>query len=230
VSLTPAGKQLLADAVPLLAAADAARRRAQRASRGSDQLIVGFRAGITVTTAVRLFNAQHPDITVDVRRLEWDEQEQAILGGRVDVAYVRRPISARGLELTPLYTEPRLAALPAGHTLAGEVELTAAAIAKERHLHFFETVRDGAQNILLRSIEEKLEFVAAGHGIIVLPRSATLHYTRPDIVYVPLVDAEPDEVLLAYESSRRSKLLTAFIDAAKEAAESDPNVQPLQLI
>jgi DNA-binding transcriptional LysR family regulator len=228
VSLTPAGKQLLADAVPLLAAADAARRRAQRASRGSDQLIVGFRAGITVTTAVRLFNAQHPDINVDVRRLEWDEQEQAILGGRVDVAYVRRPISARGLGLTPLYTEPRLAALPAGHALAGEVELTVAAIAEERHLHFFETVRDGEQNILLRSIEEKLEFVAAGHGIIVLPRSATLHYTRPDIVYIPLVDAEPDEVLLACESSRRSKLLSAFTEAAREAAESDSNVQSLQ--
>jgi DNA-binding transcriptional LysR family regulator len=205
-------------------------RRAQRASRGSDQLTVGFRAGITVTTAVRLFVAEHPDISVDVRRLEWDEQEQAILSGRVDVAYVRRPISARSLRLTPLYTEPRLAALPAGHPLAGEIELTAASVAEERHLHFFETVRDGEQNILLRGIEEKLEFVAAGHGIIVLPRSATLHYTRPDIVYVPLVDAEPDEVLLACESSRRSRLLTAFTEAAREAVESDSNVQSLQPI
>jgi DNA-binding transcriptional LysR family regulator len=131
------------------------------------------------------------------------------------------------LRLTPLFTEPRLAALPAGHALAGELELTVAAIAEERHLHFFETVRDGEQNILLRSIEEKLEFVAAGHGIIVLPRSATLHYTRPDIVYVPLVDAEPDEVLLACESSRRSKLVSAFTEAAREAAESDSkSLQP----
>jgi DNA-binding transcriptional LysR family regulator len=227
VSLTPAGRQLLADAVPLLAAADAARRRAQRASRGSDQLIVGFRAGIIPTAAIRIFNSSHPEVSVDVRRLEWNEQEQAILGGLVDIAYVRRPINARGLRLAPLYTEPRLAALPSDHHLAGKPELTSAAIADERHLHFFEAVRDGEQNILLRSIEEKLEYVAAGHGIIVLPRSATLHYTRPDIVYVPLTDAEPDEVMLACESSRRSRLLNAFTDAAREATAADPNVRQL---
>ena len=37
-----------------------------------------------------------------------------------------------------------------------------------------------------------------GLGIIVLPLSATRFYTRPDIVYVPVTDAEPDEVLLAH--------------------------------
>lgn len=228
VSLTPAGHQLLIDAVPLLASADAARRRAQRTARGSQRLVVGFRAGIIPTPAVRAFNVGLPEIAVDVRRLEWDDQEQAILAGLVDIAYVRRPISSRGLCLTPLYTEPRLAALPSDHRFAAEPELTTAAIAEERHLRFFEPVKDGTQNILLRSVEEKLEFVAAGHGIIVLPRSATRHYTRPDIVYVPLIDAEPDEVMLAYESSRRSKLLSAFIEAARQAAAADAEVQPLR--
>jgi DNA-binding transcriptional LysR family regulator len=225
VTLTPAGRQLLADAVPLLAAADGARRRTQRAARGSDQLVIGFRTGITPTLAIRALTARHPDVSVDVKRLEWDEQEEAVISGRVDIAYVRRPITGRGLKLIPLYTEPRLAALPIDHPLGTEPVLTMAEISSERHLHFLEPVRDGEQDILLRSVEEKLEYVAAGHGIIVLPRSATLHYTRPDIVYVPLGDAEPDEVLLACESSRRSKLLSAFIEAAHEAAESDPEVR-----
>jgi hypothetical protein len=66
--------------------------------------------------------------------------------------------------------------------------------------------------------------VASGHGIIVLPLSATKHYTRPDVIYVPVSDAEPDEVLLACEASRRSRLISAFIRAARAVAAEDPDV------
>jgi DNA-binding transcriptional LysR family regulator len=216
VALTPAGRQLLDDAVPLLAAADATRRRVQRAARGTNALVVGFRTGIIPTAAVRRFAADHPDVTVEVQRLEWDEQEQAVLGGRVDIAYVRRPIDARGLKLTPLYSEPRLAALRTDHPFADRASLTVADLADEHHLRYLEPVKTGpARTTILRSVEEKLEYVAAGQGIIVLPQSATQYYTRPDIVYVPVTDAEPDEVLLAHEATRRSKLIAAFVAAAR---------------
>ena len=76
VALTAAGRQLLDDARPLLAAADAARRRVQRAGRGAHHLVVGFRAGILVTPAVRAFTAEHADVSVEVERLEWDERKE----------------------------------------------------------------------------------------------------------------------------------------------------------
>ena len=222
VTLTAAGRQLLEDAVPLLAAADAARRRAQRAGRGNERLAVGFRAGLIITDAIRRFAQIFPDVIVETSRIDWDEQESAVLSGRVDIAYVRRPLNERGLQLLPLFTEARLAALPMDHPLAGEPSLTMAAISAERHLHFLETVSDGRRRAALRSIEEKLEFVASGTGIIVLPLSATLHYARPDVVYVPLTDAEPDEVLLAWESSRRSKLVRGFADCARQSVGLAP--------
>jgi DNA-binding transcriptional LysR family regulator len=219
VALTPAGRQLLDDAVPLLAAADAARRRVQRAARGAQALVVGFRTGIIVTDAVRRFSAEAPDVAVDVQRLEWDDQEEAVLAGRVDVAYVRRPIDARGLRLVPLYAEPRLAAMPADHPLAGRAAVLEADLAAEHHLRYLEPVKTGpARTTVLRSVEAKLEYVAAGQGIIVLPESATRYYTRPDVVYVPVADAAPDEVLLATEASRRSRLVTAFVAAARAVA------------
>jgi DNA-binding transcriptional LysR family regulator len=225
VSLTAAGRQLLDDAVPLLAAADGARRRVQRAARGSKSLVVGFRTGITTTAAVRRFSAAEPDVAIEVQRLEWDDQEQAVLGGRVDVAYVRRPLDVRGLRLTPLYKERKLAVLPADHPLADRDTLVEADLADEHHLRYLEPVKTGsARTTILRSVEEKLEYVAAGQGIILLPLSATRHYTRPDVVYVPVSDAPFDEVLLAVESSRRSRLVTAFIAAAHEAAAEDPDV------
>ena len=225
VSLTPAGRQLLEDASPLLAAADAARRRAQRAARGTRSLVVGFRTGITPTAAVRRFTIDNRDVTVDVQRLEWDDQEQAVISGRVDIAYVRRPLNSRGLRLASLFTERRLVVLPSEHALAARASLTESEIADEHHLRYLEPVRTGVgRTTVLRGVEEKLEYVASGHGIIVLPLSVTKHYTRPDVVYVPLIGAEPDEVFLAAEASRRSRLVAAFIAAARAAAADDPDV------
>lgn len=211
-TLTPAGRQLLDDAAPLLAAADAARRRTQRAARGTHHLVVGFRAGITVTAATQAFAARRPEVTVEVRRLEWDDQEALLRSGRVDIAYVRRPIDDRGLRLIPLFTEDRLAALPLTHPFAGRTALTVQDLASDRHLRYLDTAPGGAR---LRSVEEKLEHVASGHGIIVLPRSATAYYSRPDVVYVPVIDAEPDTVSLACEAARRARILSDFIAAAQ---------------
>jgi DNA-binding transcriptional LysR family regulator len=228
VTLTAAGRQLLDDAPPLLAAADATRRRVQRAGRGAHHLVVGFRAGILVTPAVRAFAAEHSEVTVAVERLEWDEQEEAILSGRVDIAYARQPISERGLRLIPLFAESRLAALPAGHRLAQRSCLSTVDLADEPQLRYLQAAPvpglSGPQRPL-RSVEEKLEHVAAGHGIIVLPLSATQYYGRPDIVYVPVVDAEPDQVYLACEAARRSKLIADFIRVA-ESLYADDTARP----
>lgn len=111
VTLTDAGRQLLDDAGPLLASAHAVRRRVSVAERGGRRLVVGFRAGIPVIPATRVFEAQHPDVVVDVQRMEWDDQASMLLDGRVDVAYVRLPLAETGLRLAPLYTEPLMVAL-----------------------------------------------------------------------------------------------------------------------
>jgi len=59
------------------------------------------------------------------------EQADMILGGRADVAMLSSPVEAGGIETEPLYTEPRLAALPIGHPLAGRTELSCQDLAGE---------------------------------------------------------------------------------------------------
>ena len=130
----------------------------------------------------------------------------------------RQPIMERGLRLIPLYHERRLVALRRDHALAEADELWQSDIADERHLRYLQPLRPGGTPI--RSVEEKLEHVAAGHGIIVLPLSATRHYTRPDVVYVPVVDAEPDQVFLAFVAQRESGLLEDFVAAATAACSA----------
>jgi DNA-binding transcriptional LysR family regulator len=54
--------------------------------------MVGFRAGVAVAPAIRQFADQHPDVVVDVQRIEGDDQATKLLDGRIDIGCVRLPI------------------------------------------------------------------------------------------------------------------------------------------
>ena len=177
VALTDAGRQLLSDAGPLLASAHAVRRRVTVAARGGQRLMVGFRAGIPVAPAVQRFATRHPDVLVDVQRIEWDDQAALLLDGRIDVGYVRLPIDEAGLRVTPLYTEPRVAVLPAGHRFAGREQITEAELVGEPLVWHGGTSTQPTRRphpnagYLVRGVDETLEHVAAGRGISFLARS-----------------------------------------------------------
>ena len=225
VALTDAGRQLLTDAGPLLASTHAIRRRVTVAARGSQRLVVGFRAGIAVTPAVRKFATRHPDVLVDMQRIEWDDQATMLLDGRIDVGYVRLPIDEAGLHITPLYTEPWVAVLPAGHRLAGKEQITEADLAGEPLLWHADPSTQPTRRphpdagYMVRGVDETLEQVAAGRGISFLARSATVFYSHPEVSYVPIPDLAPDQVCLAVAASRASPLIDNFRTAAQATAE-----------
>jgi DNA-binding transcriptional LysR family regulator len=225
VALTDAGRQLLTDAGPLLASAHAVRRRVTVAAHGSRRLMVGFRAGIAVTPAVRQFAIRHPDVLVDLRRIEGDDQAAMLLDGRIDVGYVRLPIDEAGLRVTPLYTEPRVAVLPAGHRLAGKEQIAEADLAGEPVLWHADTSTQPTKRphpdagYRVRGVDETLEHVAAGRGISFLARSATVFYSHPEVSYVPIPDLAPDQVCLAVAESRTSPLVDDFLSAAQATSE-----------
>ena len=228
--LTPAGEALLDDARALLAGADAVRRRVRDIAAGERVFTVGFMPGLIVTPAVREFSRRHPEVTVEVLRTDWTNQTDLIHDGTVDVGYLRMPVDQRGLSIEPLLSEPRTAAVPAGHRLAGKEAITVADLAAEHLLQDPNAVpewRDIAVELRdgrppgrippLRTVEEKLEHVAAGHGIVVLPMSTAMFYTRPDISHVPVSDIAPNQVCLAWDSMRRSALIRDYVAIARTA-------------
>jgi DNA-binding transcriptional LysR family regulator len=229
--LTEAGRQLLADATPLLANADALRRRVGRAARGADTFTVGFMPGLIVTAAVRALVARHPELNVDVIRTSFADQTDVIHDGRADVSYVRLPIDQRGLQVRPLRAEPRVVVLPADHRLAGKDSVEIADLAGEHLLQDPDAVpewRDIAEELstgrrraepTISIVEEKLERVAAGRGIVIFPLSTATFYTRPDIVHVAVSDIGPNHVCLAWDSTRRSPLIAEFAAIAEELNE-----------
>jgi DNA-binding transcriptional LysR family regulator len=222
--LTAAGRQLLEDSRPMLAAADALKRRVTRAARGSATFTIGFMPGLTVTDAVRALTARHPGLSVELVRTTWDDQIEVLHDGRADVSVVRLPVPPRGLSVRPMFEEPRVAVLPAAHRLAGKESVSITDLAAEHLLNDPDAVpewRDIAVELRaggrprvhgFHSIEEKLEHVAAGLGIAVVPLSTSEYYTRPDVTCVPVCDLPPNQVSLAWMASRRSRLIHDFAE------------------
>lgn len=226
--LTPAGKQLLEDAVPLLASAQALVRRVKSSAQGTQSLTIGFMPGITVTPAMIAFTALHPEVNVRLLRTTWEDQVGVLLDGRADVGIVRLPIDRQGLEVHPLFQEPRVVMVPIGHRLADRRSVTVKDLAAEHLLQDPNAVpewRDVALELqsgerpevpVIHQVEEKLELVAAGAGICVLPLSTANFYTRPDVIPLPVDDLGPNEVALAWVAARRSPLIRDFAEAAAD--------------
>jgi DNA-binding transcriptional LysR family regulator len=201
VTLTPSGEVLVRETEMLLSRAAAARRRVQAASRTASTLTIGFRPGIIITDVVRQFTKEHPEVAVSVIRIEWDEQHAATADGRVDIAWIRTPIADVGLVITPLFDDPEVVALPAAHPLTARESVSLADLANEPMLRYdtapeHEVGRPSAKRGI-RTMEEKLEAVALGHGLALVPATAAAYYQRPDIAHRPVPGAPPYQIALA---------------------------------
>ena len=228
--LTRAGTQLLADASLLLAGADAARRHVAQASRATSTFTVGFMPGLTVTEPVRALSAAHPDLTVEVLRTTYTNQVTVLHDGRADIGYIRMPADLTALQTSALFSEPRVAVLPAAHRLAGKEEVSIHDLAGEHLLQHPDVVPEwrsvakemhDRQRVVAisqaRSVEEKLEHVATGRGFSVLPESTATYYQRPDVAWTPITDIPPSEVRLAWVATRRAPLIAEFVEFAQAA-------------
>ncbi|MFB7717450.1 LysR family transcriptional regulator [Nocardia sp. NPDC056100] len=223
--LTAAGEQLLTDARRLLLDAQAVQRRAVRAARGTDSLTVGFTPGLIVTGPVRALAARHPGLDIELVRTTWDDQITVLHDGRVDIGFVRPPIDTTGLRVRELYTEPRVVVVSIGHRLAGKQSVEIADLAGDVLLQNLDIVPEWRAVAgeserppvpVYRSVEEKLEHVAAGRGIAFLPLSVATFYTRPDITYIPVSDIADGQVSLAWAADRQGPLIDEFAALAAE--------------
>ncbi|BDZ49722.1 LysR family transcriptional regulator [Frondihabitans sucicola] len=225
-TLTGAGAQLLIDARIVLDDASLIRRRLARFQHSDLELLVGVMPGLLATRAISDFQDDVPGCRVNVIRLGWNNQVDSVRSGAVDVAYARDLPELPGLVVRELVQEPRDVVLPIGHRLASQSSITPSDLRNELLLQDAAVApewlaeaspsrrRDAAAGPAADTVEEKLELVAAGRGFIVLPRSTTAAYRRPDVVVVPAVAFAPSRVCLLWRADDLDPIRDRFITAA----------------
>lgn len=237
VSMTEAGQRLLTPARDVLAAGqrftESASQERRRSRRSLKVAFVAQAANEYTTAILREFAHRYPDATVQLQQLGPGHVRPALLDGRVDIAIVRLPIDAEGLAVTPLFSEPRVAVLPADHRLAGHASasiddlldepwiLNAAPDDRFQAFARADAHRAGHPLVVgatISSVDEYLEAVLAHQGIGLAPASATRYYARSGVVYLPVPDAEPSVAALAWpdEAGHPRPLAQAFADIVLE--------------
>src|SRR5690606_38784043 len=212
VMLTPAGEEMVARARRVLAEVEqmkeAARRTQDPAARTLRLGIIPTLGPFPLPTVMQLLHGRLPRLEL---QLLAEEKTPVLLErlqqGKLDAALLALPLHDVQLRVEPLFEEPFVLAVPAGHALAGAPAVDMADLADERLLLLEDghCLRDQALDVCrLSGASEKTEFqatsletlrqmVAAGVGITLLP---TLAVKPPvarsdDIRLLSFEDADP---------------------------------------
>ncbi|WAP60276.1 LysR family transcriptional regulator [Streptomyces sp. S465] len=235
--LTAAGAAFLPQAQALLHAAQQAVRTA-RAAAPARTITIGYVEDLVITGVVRDLRDRHPDAHVRTRHLDWD-QVRALPDRRVDALVVRTPlpIPTDGLRVTVLYDEPRVLLVPASHPLAGKESVSPADFADEPLVAVagmaavwngfwrLDPRPDGAPAphgpVLVDTFEDKLELVADGQAIALVPAYDRRCALRDDLATVPIEGVEPCQVVVVTRADDRNPLIAHFRDSAKNLLVPD---------
>lgn len=243
VTLTPAGEIFLAKARAAIAAYDEASLMAQRLGRAArGQLAVGFVGPPPSVLAPDVFNAfvaTHPDAELSFQDLQFPRDSTAAWLGAVDVAQCFSPSAHPDVRLQTIREERRVVVAPRGHPLCETDELTVAEVLEETFVGFDPAVERGWAGLLTlddhrgrparvtderaRNALEMLSIVASGRGIVALAAShgGIITGALPDLAAIPLRDAQPTRLVLAWRTDTHNPLVDALVGIAGQGPPGD---------
>ncbi|MFG6428372.1 LysR family transcriptional regulator [Roseateles sp. LYH14W] len=231
VRLTPAGLAFRASAQGLIDRAEDACALARDVQSGEvGRLRLGF-VGSTLFNGLsawlQAFQASHPRVEVVVVELNSQDQIDALLGEELDLGLVHTDRLPPALASQPLYSEPFLACLPAGHPLAVLEEIPLAGLSDQPFILFS---RKGSPDYHARIVEicrqhgfyprlqhegrhwlSVVSLVAQGLGVSIVP-AAFLRAGVQGAVFRPLVEAlETSAVFAAWRKDSAGVLRENFL-------------------
>lgn len=237
VRLTPAGHTLLEQGVVALGVMSAAVRRTRRAAATTPGLVVTAKPGPTTGLLKRIvaaYRALAGAPPVEVLVSGYRQQADLVRTGRADVALLSPPYERRGLEAEALISEPRVAALPAGHELARRTALRCADIqglpiprwpgsspAEYRYWsgqdHGPANGSDGPEPVpgpVVSDSAQLLEVISLGQAVALIPWSVAESNKRADVVYRTVSDASPYTTEIAWPDGSRAQPIARFVRTA----------------
>ncbi|MET8468404.1 LysR family transcriptional regulator [Streptomyces sp. NPDC004856] len=163
--------------------------------------------GSHTVPVLRGWRERHPDVPVHVRRA--DDPVALLRRGEADLAFLRlhpEPGDAlvRHRELT---RERRVAAVPVGHRLADRADVTLADLAAEPVALCATAATTRAElwpagrrprMVTVPGVDEWLTTIATGAAVGVTAEGTVHEHTHPAVRYLPVRDAEPVTVHVAW--------------------------------
>ncbi|MGO4856317.1 LysR family transcriptional regulator [Arthrobacter sp. 2MCAF14] len=216
VEVTEAG-QIFAQLVGhVLEDLDSAVKSARRtAERKNFELTLGYTIGAgleVVPWLLRSFAATYPDRRLKTVEFDFSDPTAGLRDSSVQAAIIRPPIGLTGLTMLELVSEERVVCLPEGHPLAARASVEVADVlewpiiaAPEssgiwRDYWVLADYRTSPAEIVgeASTRDAELHMVARGLGISVTSAGAGRWYSRPGVVFRPIVDIPPCTVALAW--------------------------------
>lgn len=196
VELTPAGQKLLQHARLIMRQVD--YLKSEFTEYGTDS--AGHIRIFANTTAVTEFLpevlagflAERPGVTVDLQERLSRDIVRGVLDGSTDMGIIAGPVQAEGLQVLHFSTDRLLLAVPVGHPLAGEAQVTLRQTLVYQHIGLHEGstlltfLRDQVEKlggqlslrIQVSSFEAVCRMIEAGVGIGIIPESAARRHSR----------------------------------------------------
>ena len=230
VALTAAGKAFLDHARLALMQVDAAVEAAQRADQpGKPTFALGFLTGQEVDwlpKAMRILRDELPNIEVTVSSQYSPDLAQALLRGKLDLAFMRPEAQMPDLDYRVVVKEPLIVALPSDHRLASQDTIALQDIAGETFIGMSNTAPtlrviideyleqsglDLQQAHRVDNLAMAMSFIASTRGVALVPEYAKNFLPRA-VTSRSLAGKSPTiDLVIGYNKTNTSPILRLFL-------------------
>jgi len=230
IELTAAGRAFLDHARLALAQVDAAREAARRAAQPAKlSFALGFLTGKEIDwlpEAIRLLRDELPNIEITVSSQYSPDLADALVRGKLDVAFLRRETRATDLMFKVVATEPFVVVLPSDHRLASYEAINPHDIVGETFIAVSNTAPVGRRivddylrrtGIDIRPDHEAdhlamaMSLVASTRGVALLPAYAR-NLLPSSLISRPLQGDVPTiDLVVGYSKTNTSPILKLFL-------------------
>ncbi|MEV0598165.1 LysR family transcriptional regulator [Streptomyces sp. NPDC050315] len=230
--LTEPGTRLWENAHRILGQLDDALADAGQGAPRPLRLVFAWAAlGSHTVPLLRAWRERHPEVPVDIRRA--DDPAALLRRGEADLAFLRlRPApDDPHVVHRPLARERRMAALPVGHPLADRAAVELAELSTETVALCATAATTGAElwpagrrprTVTVPGVDEWLTTIATGAAVGVTAEGTVYQHPHPGVRYLPVRDADPVTVHLAWHARPAHPAVDAFRDhTERHIAESD---------
>ena len=239
VALTAAGLAFLPRAQALLEQAALAAREARDVGQGlAGQLQIGFAGTVLyrgLPQVLRVFGGAHPRQRLVLRELSSSEQLVELVHDRLDLGFVHTTRVPAGFSQILVSSQPFMACLPAGHSLAAQAVLplerlrgeafavVMRAVSPDYHDRILAACADAgfepALHFELRHWLSVVSVIAQGLGVALVP-AALQQAGLPGVAFVPLAQPlAPYDTHCLWRTGRDEAALGAFLATLRAAAQ-----------